>query len=316
MRAPPPPPTDPCLRRCGVLATGARRLGIALLGLALAGAAAAGTPDADALRARHDALATELASNAFQRPIFLKSAQGPSDLKGEIYAVVEHPFKAVDVALRTADRWCDVLILPFNVKQCRAKVLASGQKLELAIGRKHDQPVDEAHRVMFDYTLAAEQPDYLKVQLAADEGPLGTRDYRIVFEATPLDGRRTFLHMAYSYGYGFAAQLAMQGYLSTAGRNKVGFSVVDHRPDGRPVYVGSMRGVVERNTMRYYLAIDAYLDSLSTPAEQRVERRLRDWFSATERYPLQLHEISQDEYLAMKRREIERQDTPVQAKAG
>jgi hypothetical protein len=74
--------------------------------------------------------------------------------------------------------------------------------------------------------------------------------------------------------------------------------------------------VVERNTMRYYLAIGAYLDSLSLPPQQRIERRLRDWFAATERYPRQLHEISQDEYLVMKRREIERQQMPVQARAG
>ncbi|HEX6363451.1 MAG TPA: hypothetical protein VFZ93_10865, partial [Albitalea sp.] len=132
----------------------------------------------------------------------------------------------------------------------------------------------------------------------------------------PLDARRSFIHLSYSYGYGLAAQLAMQGYLNTAGRGKVGFSIVDRRADGRAVYVGSMRGVIERNTMRYYLAIVAYLDTLAVPPAERVERRLRAWFDATERYPQQLHEISEEEYLAMKRREIERQDAPVQAKAG
>jgi len=138
-----------------------------------------------------------------------------------------------------------------------------------------------------------------------------------VFEAVPLDAGHSFMHLSYSYGFGFAARLAMQGYLSTVGSGKVGFSVVDRRPDGQPVYVGSMRGVIERNTMRYYLAIDAYLDSLSAPPQQQVERRLRDWFTATERYPLQLHEISEDDYLAMKRKEIQRQQAPTEtARAG
>jgi hypothetical protein len=68
-----------------------------------------------------------------------------------------------------------------------------------------------------------------------------------------------------------------------------------------------MRGVIERNTMRYYLAIDAYLDSLSAPPAQQVERRLKTWFAATERYPRQLHEIEEAEYLAMKRKEIRAQ---------
>jgi hypothetical protein len=68
-----------------------------------------------------------------------------------------------------------------------------------------------------------------------------------------------------------------------------------------------MRGVAERNTMRYYLAIDAYLDSLAAPADQQVEKRLVSWFDATEKYPRQLHELTRDEYLHMKRDEVQRQ---------
>jgi len=64
---------------------------------------------------------------------------------------------------------------------------------------------------------------------------------------------------------------------------------------------------VERNTMRYYLAIDSYLGADSAPPAQQLEKRLRAWFDATERYARQLHEISRDEYMAMKRREIQRQ---------
>jgi hypothetical protein len=287
-------------------------------GIALActlSCAMAARPEAQALRARHAALAGDLARNAFQRPIHLQSTQGDSDLKGEVYAVVEHPFATVDAALRSADRWCDVLILPFNVKQCRALGAGPAQKLELAVGRKHDQPVGDAYKVDFDYRVDAADPDYMRVRLNADSGPMGTNNYRIMFEVVPLDGGRSFLHMSYSYGYGFAARLAMQGYLSTVGRSKVGFSVVERRPDGQPVYVGSMRGVIERNTMRYYLAIDAYLNSLSVAPRERVERRLADWFAATERYPRQLHEIERDEYMAMKRNEIARQQSLTQAKA-
>jgi hypothetical protein len=57
--------------------------------------------------------------------------------------------------------------------------------------------------------------------------------------------------------------------------------------------------------MRYYLAIEAYLDSLSAPEGERAEKRLREWFAATERHPQQLREMGQAEYMAMKRREIE-----------
>jgi hypothetical protein len=99
----------------------------------------------------------------------------------------------------------------------------------------------------------------------------------------------------------------MQAYLNTLGSDKVGFTVIDKLPDGKPLYVSGIRGALERNTMRYYLAISAYLGALSTPPQQQLEKRLRDWFASTERYPLQLHELELSEYLDMKRKEYKRQ---------
>jgi hypothetical protein len=84
----------------------------------------------------------------------------------------------------------------------------------------------------------------------------------------------------------------MKSYLAGAGRDKRGFSVD-----------GGERGVVERSAMRYYLAVEAYLESLDAPAEQRLEARLRNWYAAIARYP-QLHEaVGAEEYIEMKRRE-------------
>jgi len=67
--------------------------------------------------------------------------------------------------------------------------------------------------------------------------------------------------------------------------------------------VDGLRGALERNVMRYYLAIDAYLAASASPPQEQLEERLRDWFESTERYALQLHEVDQNEYLEMKRRE-------------
>jgi hypothetical protein len=66
---------------------------------------------------------------------------------------------------------------------------------------------------------------------------------------------------------------------------------------------------VERNAMRYYLAIDAYLDTMDAPQAQRVDKRINQWFTATERYPTQLHEMDRNTYVSMKRQEYERQTT-------
>jgi hypothetical protein len=119
--------------------------------------------------------------------------------------------------------------------------------------------------------------------------------------------------MSYSYAYGMAARMAMQGYLATVGRDKFGFSITGKSDVGKPVYIDGVRGVVERNTMRYYLAIEAYLGALSTPPADQTEKRLRDWFDAVERYPQQLHELDRNEYLDMKRREVQRQQATAKA---
>jgi len=274
-------------------------------------AAAQSAEGASALRARHAALRDQLANNEFKRPIHLDSIETPHELKGNIYAVVDHPFATVNGALAQVDRWCDILILPVNTKHCRASQGMPASKLSVSIGRKVDTAVEKAHRIDLAYHVAARTADYLHIQLSADSGPLGTRDYRMMLEAVPLDQRRSFIHLSYSYGFNAAARMAMKAYLSTVGSGKVGFSVVDHRADGQPVYVSNMRGVMERNTMRYYLAIDAYLSTLSAPSHEQLERRLRNWFAATERYPLQLREVELPEYLDMKRKEVRRQQAEI-----
>ena len=265
---------------------------------------------AAALREQHAALKDRLAANAFQRPLVLESTQSAGDLKGDIYVVVEHPYPTVRTALSQAANWCDILILHLNIKRCRASEATDPSKpgaVVVNIGKKYDQPLEQTHQVDFEYRVAAQSADFLQVRLNAESGPLGTRDYRIVLEAVPLDPARSFLHLAYSYAYGFAARVAMQGYLATVGSGKVGFSVTGRDAEGKPQYVGGVRGVVERNTMRYYLAIEAYLDALGSPKAEQQDKRLRDWFAATERYATQLHELSADEYLQMKKKEVARQ---------
>jgi hypothetical protein len=279
----------------------------AALACGLLGAPFARAQDAAALRAKHDSLTEKLASNPFKQPLVLESAQSAGDLKGDVYAVVDQPFSAVGPALQGMDHWCELLILHLNVKNCSFAGKPPAEVLSLVVGRKFDQPLDEGYKVDFAYAMPAASADYLRVQMAAETGPLSTRNYRLALEAVPLDAKRSFIHMSYSYAYGTAARLAMQAYLSTAGREKVGFSVTGKTEDGKPIYIDGVRGVVERNTMRYYLAIEAYLGSLAAQPGEQQERRLRDWFAATERHARQLHEMEREEYLTMKRRELQRQ---------
>lgn len=261
--------------------------------------------DAATLRARHAALRDKLATNPFGRPLALESTQTSGDLKGDVYAVVDHPFAAVQQSLQSPANWCDILILHLNVKRC--KVEGGGRMLSVNVGRKFDQPVEDAYRLDFTYKVTSTSADYLQLQLTAEEGPVSTHNYRIVVEAVGVEPKRSLVHMSYAYGYGMAARLAMQAYLSTVGRDKVGFTLLERKPEGKAVYQGGVLGLLERNTMRYYLAIDAFLAAHALPPGEQVERRMREWYASTERYARQLHEMEQADYLEMKRKEIQRQ---------
>ncbi|WP_172147366.1 hypothetical protein [Pseudomonas tumuqii] len=275
--------------------------------LALLLAAPVYAEDAEVLRARHAALAEQLGDNPFQRPLHLESRQTDDTLQGDIYALIEQPYALVGTALQGSAHWCDILILHLNVKSCRVASSPEGDVLRINIGRKFEQALADAYLFEFAYRVATAAPDFLQVLLDAKEGPLGTSRYRIKLEVVALDAQRSFLHLSYSYAYGMAARVATQGYLATLGRNKVGFSIVGRNAEDQPVYIGGMRGVVERNTMRYYLAIEAYLSALAEPPAARLEKRLDLWQSGVEQYPAQLHELERDQYLTMKRKEIQRQ---------
>ncbi len=278
----------------------------ACLGLAAALAPASSVADAGGLRAQYRQLGDELRTNGFGRPLHIVSAEQQDRFAGVVHAVLDHPFATVSAALRSPAGWCDILILPFNTKYCHAVDGAAGSTLLVRIGRRFDQPVEQAYRLRFDFREVAARDDYFESRLQAHEGPVGTRDYRISVSAVPIEGGRTFLRLDYSYGVGFAGRLAMQLYLATAGADKTGFTVVGRGPDGQPQQIGGVLGAVERNAMRYYLAIDAYLDSLAAPPARQVDRRIRGWYAATQRYP-QLREMDIATYAAMKRQEVERQ---------
>lgn len=287
-------------------------------------AEAGGEIGAAALRARHASLSPQLASNAFGGPLVLQSEEQSRRIEGEVFAILDHPFPAVGAALADPGQWCEILILHLNTKYCRrdsgqgapdtqglqtAQAAPAEPRLDVRIGKKNPQSLQSASQLLFAWHPPVQRTDYLFLHMEAPEGPYDTRDYRLFVEAVPLDAGHTFLHMGYALRYGATSDFAMGLYLGTVARDKVGFTRVTKDSSADEAYVGGMRGIVERNTMRYYLAIDAYLGSLKAPADQQLEKRLLAWFDATERYARQLHEVDKDAYLRMKRAEVQRQQT-------
>jgi hypothetical protein len=261
---------------------------------------------AGTLRAKLDELTPRLKKNQFDRPIYLNSEELTNQLKGDIYALIDAPFSLVSKAMIDPDNWCDVLILHLNTKHCKASLVNGNKKLLVSIGKKTYEELDHLSPIEFSFSPTQSTPEFFDILLAAKSGPLGTSDYRIQLEAISNKNGGTFLHLHYSYAYNYFGLIAMQTYLATIGRGKVGFTQTYKAPGTTPDYISGMRGVVERNTMRYYLAIDAYLDSLASPEKDQVQKRLDQWFSSTELYRRQLHELDRDEYLSMKNQEYAR----------
>lgn len=286
------------------------RLLLVWIGFTSAGLALASVPDTQSaalFQAKYLSFGERLRHNPFRRALTLDSSESSNDLQGDIYALVDYPFSTFSTALNDPQHWCDVLILHLNTKYCHATPGKTTTVLTVRIGKKTAQPLDDAYPIEFSYRVASATPEYLDIQLNAEKGPLSTRKYLIQMQAVPVENGRTFLHLTYSYAYGLAGRLAMKTYLLTIGRGKVGFTLTGKQTNGQPEYIGGMRGVVERNTMRYYLAIDAYLGALKTPPPLQLQKRLQSWFTATEQYPRQLHEVGRTAYIDMKRSEYLRQ---------
>lgn len=265
-------------------------------------------PDpAAALLDRYAVLIEQLDQSPIQRGLYLESAETSHSSRGDVYAMVDFPFATISDTFTRPENWCEALILHLNVKYCRAITRNDLPVLSVAIGKKTEQPLKDTHRVEFTYEVMALQPDYAQIVLGSKKGPLGTRNYHILLELIALDSGHSFLHIRYAYAYGVIARLAMRLYLGSSDSGKVGFTMVEGVKGAPPHLIGGVRAAQERNTMRYFLAIDARLRALKSAAPDPFLESLELWFAATERYALQLHEVEHDAYIAMKQREHLRQ---------
>lgn len=250
---------------------------------------------ATALQRVHASKSADLARSPLQRPVLLDSRETADGLQGDVYAVIDQPVEALHAAFNTPAHWCDVLLLHVNNRRCRAGRADDQPQITLGIVRRYDKPAIEAFDLTFGFRVAQVSPEHLEVKLHAASGPFGTSNYRILLEAVRLDAGRSFVHFSYSYDQNMMVAMAVQAYLATFGASKVGFTEVGKLADGKPAYIAGTRGLVERNAMRYFLALEAFLGSPDDEARRSA------WFNATERYPRQLREVERETYLGLKR---------------
>ncbi|UYG07254.1 hypothetical protein [Halomonas sp. M4R1S46] len=249
-----------------------------------------------------------IAASPFEAPLSVVSEGRAYGVSGSIYARISRPLPVLTGELTSAAAWCEILFLHLNVEACRYEASTGGaDALSVHVGRRGFQPLEEAQRIDLTLGVRVVLPQYLSLELSGDQGPYGTRDFRLKLQAMPDGEAASLVHLRYSLAYGTPARLALWAYFNSVGRDRVGFTVVGREADGSPRYVGGVRGMIERNVMRFYLALEVHLATLDLPESDRLETRLRRWFAATERYPRQLHELDEATYLAQKRREQARQ---------
>jgi hypothetical protein len=259
----------------------------------------------DILLDSYHRIEARIEKSAFGFPLFLESSERDDTVHVDVYGIFDYPFSSVVKVLEVPSNWCDIVSLHPNVKACTYRELNDVWLLTFYIGRKFYQPPEKTHQVIYHYRNVAQQQGYVDIVLSADKGPFGTKNHKMLFEAMPLDRGRTFVHVSYAHRAGALLRLAEKGYFATLGRGKVGFTVTGTDENGKPVYIGGRRGALERNAVRYYFAIESFMNTLRYPEEKRFSMRISEWYDLTSRYRKQLFELDKKDYLTFKTREHE-----------
>lgn len=248
-----------------------------------------------------------LKSSSFGLPLFLESSEQSDRVHVDVYGTFEYPFSSVANVLKVPANWCDIVSLHPNVKACTHSEQPGDGILTFYIGKKEYQSPEESRPVVYHYRNVVQQKGYLDITLSADEGPFGTKDHTMRFEALPLKGGKTFVHVSYEYSDSIALRLAGKAYFATLGRSKVGFTVTGTDGNDKPLYIGGPRGAVERNAVRYHFAIQSFMTAQHYPEKSPLSTRTSQWYDLTTRYRQQLFDLEKKDYLAFKTAEHKNQ---------
>jgi hypothetical protein len=275
--------------------------------------AGAQTADAGDMQRLYQSMRPRMAQTPFQRALALDSTEAAGRTSGDIYAVMDIALANLELVNRDPQRWCEILLLLSNAKNCAVGAADGAAALLLRMGTKGPQELGGTTPLSFRFATSAAQTPVLETRLNSDDGPMGTKEGVLSLRAIALGADKSFVHLHYSYRSSLAGRIATEVYLQTLGRGKVGFSTEKAPPETagprtESPFVGGVRGIIERNTMRYFLGLGCALQFASTKApERRFGLMAPCWYDETERYPVQLHEMPRQDYLTMKQQEYARE---------
>ena len=256
------------------------------------------------LYSTYETMQSQLRSAVTGEPFSLKAHVFQESTLGDVYAMVPYEYALLANTLTVPEQMCLAIVLHINVKGCVIDDSDHSKSLmDLYVGRKEYQHPDDAFKVQYEFSVSDHRDNYTLISLTADKGPLKTENIAIYIEFLPVNPQTSFMHFTYSANYGNLARFALNTYLATLGRNKVGFSETGVDEHGEPVYIKGIQGIVERNTMRYFFTLSSYFGTYHQPEKQRFDASLNRWFDYVEKYPKQLYEVPRDEYLKAKHKE-------------
>lgn len=236
-------------------------------------------------------------SRLSDRPIHVRSSIQNMKQLSDVYTISDIKHNDLRKHLTEPANWCALIIVHPNIKGCVYK----SDKMILFVGEKVYQHPENTIQFNYQFQVFENNSNSFIIHLIAKHGPLGTRNHKIVFESFPVK-EGSFLHLSVSYEGGYISNSILEIYLATIGRDKVGFTVIK-RNNGEAIYVKGLRGLLERNVMRCYLALQSFFDTMNASSEEMHLQRAAAWYGLSEFYQRQLHEIRKDKYLDTKKRE-------------
>lgn len=252
------------------------------------------------LRSLYQQNTARLENSSFGLPLFLDSFERDNRVHVDVYGIFDSPYASVADVLKVPANWCDIVSIHPNVKACTYGGVPGAGQLTFYVGKKSYQPPEDTRHVVYQYRTVTQRHSYMDIILSADSGPFGTAGHIMRFEALPLTGGKTFVHVSYEYSDSVALRLAAKVYFATIGRDKVGFTETGTDGNGAAMLIGGPRGSIERNAVRYYFAIQSFMNTQRYAEENRFKARIRDWYDRTNRYPKQLFDLNRKDYLAFK----------------
>jgi len=251
----------------------------------------------------YELIKAKLEQNIYGVPVYIESHDENNIMLGKVYGVIDHTFEKIHDALLIPGYWCEITPQHLNIKACTYHLRDGYCELTFYSGRKFYETPEDVYQLVYRFDKIRDEENYFHISLTAAKGPIGTGDYHIDVEAVPLADNKTFIHFRYSYTYNFFTRMGMNTYLATLGSGKKGFSILGKDETGKPVYIEGIRGIIERNAIRYYLAIQSYLDTLDMPTNKKFNARINRWYDLTDKYHSQLYEMEKNDYIKYKQQE-------------